>query len=82
MNLLSCLIINNSRVQSLNEYYSILELTESAMLDEVKKKYRELAKCYHPDLNKSPDAQQKFILVTEAYEIVRNHIERRTEFVC
>lgn len=52
---------------------SILGLPSQASKDEVKKKYRELAKLYHPDLVKSSAmsrevAEQKFRQITEAYK--------------
>jgi hypothetical protein len=50
------------------DYYSILGLPQGASKDAVKKAYRRLAMQYHPDKNPSPDAKQKFILLTEAYD--------------
>jgi uncharacterized membrane protein len=37
---------------------------------EVKRAYRTMAKRYHPDLNKAPDAQERFIEINEAYEFL------------
>lgn len=51
-------------------YYHILGLRTSATLQEIKRAYREKAKIYHPDLNKSPGSQEKFIAVNEAYEFL------------
>lgn len=51
--------------------YSVLGLSSQASKDDVKKKYRELAKKYHPDLVKdiSRDvAEKKFREFTEAYK--------------
>ncbi len=50
------------------DYYKILRLDYNASLDDVKKAYRQLAREYHPDINHSPDAQELFISITEAYE--------------
>jgi len=50
------------------DYYKILELSDDAGIMEIKKAYRNLAKRFHPDVNHSPDAQEKFILINEAYE--------------
>jgi len=52
------------------DYYAILEVPRDATIDEVKRSYRRLARKYHPDVNPSPDAQERFIAVTEAYEFV------------
>lgn len=51
-------------------YYKILGLSTSASENEVRKKYRSLAMKYHPDKNTSAQAQELFIQITEAYEII------------
>ena len=53
-------------------YYKILELDSNASLADIKKAYRQKAKVLHPDINKSLDAQEKFILLNEAYEYLQN----------
>lgn len=58
------------------DYYKILNITENATLEEIKKAFRELAKIYHPDKNKSNDASLKFREVFEAYEILKNKTTR------
>ena len=50
------------------KYYKILNLTENASLKEVKKRYKQLAKKYHPDVNKEKNAHSKFLKIKEAYE--------------
>jgi molecular chaperone DnaJ len=55
---------------NLKEAYSILELPQSATPDEVKKKFRELTKKYHPDVSKEPDAEAKFKKINEAHQVV------------
>jgi len=57
---------------NLQQAYSILELSESASPEEAKKQYRNLTKKYHPDVNKEPDAEDKFKKINEAYECVKN----------
>ncbi len=51
-------------------YYHILGLQPGATLQDIKQAYRDKAKMYHPDLNKSPGAKEKFIEVNEAYEFL------------
>ncbi len=53
-----------------SKYYKILGLQSSASENEVRKKYRLLAMKYHPDRNENESAQEKFIEITEAYEIL------------
>lgn len=53
----------------IKEAYSILEIPEGSPPDEVKKKYRQLTKKYHPDINKESDAEDKFKKINEAYQV-------------
>lgn len=57
-------------MQRFAKAYEILGLTVGATQDEVKKAYRKLALRYHPDLNPSSEAHEKFILIQKAYEIL------------
>ena len=58
------------------DYYRALDLHVNASLEEIKKAYRKKARLYHPDLNHSPDAKDKFIQVTEAYEFLIANFEK------
>lgn len=58
------------------DYYERLGVTRDADTGEIKKAYRRLAMDYHPDRNDSPDAEDRFREVTEAYEILRDPEKR------
>ncbi len=60
----------------MNNYYSVLGLTEDASEEEIRRAYRSLAKKYHPDINKSHDAQTRFILINKAYEMLIDRQKR------
>ena len=52
-----------------DSFYNILEVSESATIEEIKKSYRRLSMLYHPDKNKNnPEATAKFQKISEAYE--------------
>lgn len=53
---------------SIETYYQILGVSSNATVEEIKRAYRQKAKELHPDKNKSTDAHEQFILLTEAYE--------------
>ena len=50
--------------------YDTLDISQSASADEIKKAYRRLARKYHPDINKEPEAEDKFKEINAAYEIL------------
>ncbi|EMH43450.1 DnaJ domain protein [Helicobacter pylori GAMchJs106B] len=57
--------------------YQTLNVSENASQDEIKKSYRRLARQYHPDLNKTKEAEEKFKEVNAAYEILSDEEKRR-----
>ncbi|PHJ19028.1 c terminal region domain-containing protein, partial [Cystoisospora suis] len=56
--------------------YAILGCSPSSTPQEIKKKFRELAKKYHPDLNPDPAAKQKMAEVAAAYELLSDPKQR------
>ena len=61
----------------MKDLYSILEVSKSANDTEIKKAYKKQAFKYHPDRNKSSDAENMFKDISEAYEILMNSDKRR-----
>jgi len=58
-------------------YYEILEISRSAEKSEIKKAYRRMAKKYHPDANPDdPEAEHKFKLCNEAYQVLSDDEKR------
>jgi molecular chaperone DnaJ len=60
------------------DYYKVLGVGEKSGKDEIKKKYRQLAKKYHPDRNQgSKEAEEKFKEISEAYDILSDDKKRQ-----
>ena len=58
------------------DYYKIMGLKRDATQDGVKRAYRKLARKYHPDVSKEPDAEERFKEVGEAYEVLKDPQKR------
>ncbi|KAL4363742.1 hypothetical protein GQ457_04G011880 [Hibiscus cannabinus] len=59
-----------------SDYYSTLNVSRGATLQEIKASYRNLARKYHPDMNKSPGAEEKFKEISAAYEVLSDDEKR------
>nr|XP_006824392.1 PREDICTED: uncharacterized protein LOC102801032 [Saccoglossus kowalevskii] len=57
--------------------YDVLGVTREATKGEISKSYRQLARKYHPDKYKGPDADTKFQTIATAYEILRDEDQRK-----
>ncbi|AKH38319.1 MULTISPECIES: DnaJ C-terminal domain-containing protein [Nitrosomonas] len=58
------------------DYYNIMGIKRDATQDDIKRVYRKLARKYHPDVSKEPDAEVRFKEIGEAYEVLKDPEKR------
>lgn len=59
------------------DYYEILGVARDAGPDDIKHAYRRLARKYHPDVSKEPNAEARFKEMKEAYEVLKDPEKRK-----
>lgn len=71
-----CILMITELILAKKDYYDILGVPKDATDRQIKKAFHRLAMKYHPDKNKSPNAEVKFREVAEAYETLSDDFKR------
>jgi curved DNA-binding protein len=58
------------------DYYKIMGVSRNVTQEDLKKAYRKLAREFHPDVSKAPNAEQRFKEINEAYEVLKDPEKR------
>ncbi|KAM4678539.1 dnaJ homolog subfamily B member 9 [Discoglossus pictus] len=72
-----CILLISEIILAKKTYYDILGVPKNASERQIKKAFHKLAMKYHPDKNKSPDAEAKFREIAEAYETLSDESKRK-----
>ncbi|KAM9854441.1 dnaJ homolog subfamily B member 9a [Aulostomus maculatus] len=74
-----CILMITELILAEKDYYDILGVPKDATQRQIKKAFHKLAMKYHPDKNKSPDAEVQFMKLAEVYETLSD-VNRRREY--
>ncbi|KZV72642.1 DnaJ-domain-containing protein [Peniophora sp. CONT] len=64
-------------VAAATDYYKVLDVHRSASDQDIRKAYKRLSRQYHPDKNKDPDAETRFVEIARAYEVLSDTQKRQ-----
>src|SRR5258706_7470835 len=59
------------------DFYEVLGVSRDATAPDIQRAYRKLARAYHPDVNKDPEAEERFKEVAEAYDVLSDPETRK-----
>ncbi|MCW2947604.1 MAG: molecular chaperone DnaJ, partial [Actinoallomurus sp.] len=59
------------------DFYETLGVSRTASQEEIQRAYRKLARKYHPDVNKAPEAEDRFKEISEAYSVLSDPEQRK-----
>ena len=59
------------------DYYSVLGVERGASHEDIQRAYKKLARKYHPDISKEPDAEDRFKELNNAYEVLKDEEKRK-----
>src|SRR6187549_1969488 len=58
------------------DYYEVLGVSRTSTKEEIRQAFRRLARQFHPDINKAPDAEAQFKEINEAHEVLSDDEKR------